>query len=269
VERGYRYTRTAALTRGNKHLGAQTAVRYAGTMLMTTRDANIIRAANRFGMLSSGQIFEILFDTDSKTPLDRALSRLTKAKYLSVVGRHIMNPSDAGSGQYCYQLGTNGWDFCKRRGKYAPYRAIKHHMLEVASAFVEVKRLERSGQLRVVDYLLEPDTHETIGGAKLKPDLFVEVELKGQEGYGFPYWIELDRGTESLAVIDDMLSRYFRAFQGGAEDGHDYLPKIVFLVPDAMRKRAIEQRIARMEDVPDDLFTVELAKGYAELVLLS
>ena len=235
-------------------------------MLMTNRDADIIKLISQFGMLTTGQIYELIFETTTKKPLDRSMTRLISSKYLSVVGKHIMNPTDAGSGQRVVQLGTNGWDFCKRRGKYAPYRAIKHHMLEVGSAYVEMKRLEKAGDIKLLTVFTEPDSHVVIAAAKLKPDLFVELEVVA-DSRSDSLWIELDRGTESISVIDDMLRRYSNAFARATTEDIETFPLVVFLVPDEQRKRAIESRVRRLEEDSRQLFMVCLHQGFMSHLL--
>lgn len=236
-------------------------------MRLTTRDIQIITLISELGMATTGQLAALRFASNkSQTPLNRTISRLNKAKYISIVGSYNMSDSDFGSGQRVIQLGSVGWEFLKRRGKYAPYRAVRPHMIRIVSAYVELKLWERAGVLRELTHAFEPNTHITIGGAKLKPDLHLEFEVIEDKRVD-SLWIEIDLGTENMSVIDDMLKRYSNAYERATVDDIETFPLVMFLVPDELRQRAIQSRIRRLDESYRQLFLVCVGDNYLTEVI--
>ena len=69
------------------------------------RDVQVVELVGRFRLMTAEQIRSVVFPAQaSKTPLDRALKRLTDAGYLTRLGR-MVGGFGGGSGQYVYQLG--------------------------------------------------------------------------------------------------------------------------------------------------------------------
>ncbi|KUM38994.1 hypothetical protein AR689_07520 [Arthrobacter sp. EpRS71] len=187
-------------------------------------------------------------------------------RLLARVERRLVGGDRGGSGQYVYQVGLVGWDFLGKRGKYSPpHRTVKHHHLEIADAFVEVLTEERSGRLKLLNYLTEPNTHTTLGGITVRPDLFIDVEFVGQ-GEAASYWIEVDRGFESLSTISEMVHRYVKAHNNSTSSDFESFPLVWFLVPDEQRQRNIEGVIRREVATSSDMFAVHLAEGFAEKI---
>ncbi|NQD41431.1 replication-relaxation family protein [Glutamicibacter halophytocola] len=231
-------------------------------MRMTSRDAAIVETVNRFGQLSSGHIWQLHFHNTNKNSLDRVLKRLVEKKLLSRIERRLVGGNGGGSGQYVYQLGSMGHDFLGKRGKFTPaHRTVKHHMLEIVDAYVQFVEAEKSGRIRVLNYFAEPDSHIDIAGAKLRPDLFIEYELLG-EGEAASYWIEVDRGFESVSVISSMVARYVHAMEHATVKDIETVPAVLFIVPDAQRKRNIDTVIRREAKAYADMFSVEMRESF-------
>ncbi|WP_437770648.1 replication-relaxation family protein [Arthrobacter sp. KNU40] len=236
-------------------------------MRLTTRDADIIRSVDQFGQLAAGHIWDLHFYNNQwKNSIDRVLQRLVRDKFLSRVERRLVGGNGGGSGQYVYQIGPSGWDFLGKRGKYVPpHRTVKHHHIEIADAFIEVLAEVRSGRLKLLNYLTEPNTHMTLSGITIRPDLFVDVEFVDQ-GLAAGYWIEVDRGFESLSTIGDMVIRYLKAHDSSTTSDFEAFPLVWFLVPDEQRKHNIEGVIRREAGERAKMFEVHLAKGFAEKI---
>ncbi|RAN77994.1 hypothetical protein B5P43_18355 [Bacillus sp. SRB_336] len=233
---------------------------------MTTRDAAIIQAVDQFGQLTSGHIWHCYFDNTNKNSMDRVLKRLVGLKLLSRVERRLVGGNGGGSGQYVYQLGAAGHDFLGKRGKYVPpHRTVKQHMLEIADAYSEFVTAEEAGTIRILSFLTEPSTHMDVAGTKVRPDLFIEYELIAK-GEGRSYWVEVDRGFESLPVIADMVKRYVHVFKYATKRDMERVPAVVFLVPDDRRKRSIESVIRRESEEFDYMFSVLVTDGFMSFV---
>lgn len=241
--------------------GARTHPLYHGYMQMTLRDRQIILTVGRFGQLASGHVRDLFFSNlRSQTPCDRRLLSLTRHGYLKTLERRPVGGRGGGSGQLVYQLGSKGWDICRREGKYWPFRAIDHHRLAVADAYVAIKRLERDGRYEVGLLVTEPDTHIERDGVKLTPDLHVEVEDKVMRRTHL-WWLEIDMGTERQVQIKDKLARYWEAIT--SEDD----PLVVFLAPDEERARDLRRWIASGPDEAQHLFSVHLQDEFPTSLL--
>lgn len=228
-------------------------------MRMTGRDSEIVETTDAFGQLSSGQIWAIHFQENaSKNSMDRVLQRLVKNKLLSRIERRMVGGTRGGSGQYVYQLGSLGHDFLGKRGVFAPaHRTVKHHMLEIVDVFLRFQAEERAGNIRILNYLTEPDTHVEIAGAKLRPDLFLEYELT-EKHEAVSLWVEVDRGFESLSVISSMIGRYVHVMNHATEDDLETIPMILFVVPDERRQRNISNVVKREAGEYVNMFSVQL-----------
>lgn len=235
---------------------------WGGASGLSPRDAAVVELVGRFRLLAAEQIKELLFfGQRSKTPLDRALKRLTDAGYLARLGR-MVGGFGGGSGQYVYQLGRVGWRQLGKGGGYRSLRAIDHHALTIADCFVILKRLERGGELTVIRYYADPVSRRTIGDILLTPDAYAEIGVSAtRQKYAF--WLEIDRDTENADIIRGKCSRYWRAYQ--VWDG-EVFPYIVFVVPDERRRRELDQVISGGPDEAQQLFRVKLLETFAEVV---
>ncbi|SRR5581483_3531593 len=230
--------------------------------VLSPRDTQVVELVGRFRLFSAEGLGEVLFsDNKSKTPLDRALKRLTDAGYLARLGR-MVGGFGGGSGQYVYQLGRAGWRLMGKGGGYRPLRVIDLHTLTIAECFVILKRLELGGQLTVITYTAEPGCHRTVGGVSLTPDAYVELGVSALN-LKYSFWLEIDRDTENSETIKGKCSRYWRAFQSW--DG-EIFPYVLFVVPDAGRRRELERIISGGPDEAQALFRVHPLDSFGELI---
>jgi hypothetical protein len=229
----------------------------------------VVELVGRFRLLGAEQIREVLFfGLASKTPLDRALKRLTDAGYLARLGRLVGGFGGGSgqyvyqSGQYVYQLGRVGWRYLGKGGGYRPLRVIDHHTLQIAECFVLLKQLERSGELSVILYEADPVSRRTVGEILLTPDGYAELGVHAtRQKYSF--WLEIDRDTENAETIRGKCVRYWRAYQAWPGE---VFPWVVFVVPDEARRRELERVIAGGPDDAQDLFRVCESSTFAELI---
>ena len=236
-------------------------------MFMTDRDRRIVLAVGRFGQLKTGHVRSLFFDALSSTPSDRALLRLTKRRYLARIERPLAGGNKGGSGQYVYQLGSEGWKLCRRETRYWPYRAVNAHMLAIADVFVSLKTLEAEGRYQVSGFATEPDTWMTVAGADLRPDLHVEL-VDSELRRSLDWWLEVDMGTERQKQLSDKMSRYYHAWQYSTEDDMFSFPRTVFLVPDDERVKELRWLISRLPEEARILFDVKLMSEFPKALLV-
>jgi hypothetical protein len=233
-----------------------------GRRALSPRDIRIVELVGRFRIMTAEQIRAVMFSTQtSKTPLDRALGRLTAGGYLARLAR-MVGGLGGGSGCYVYQLGRAGWRLLGKGGGYRPFRVVDLHTLTIAECFVALKALEQQGQLMVISYQPEPGCHRTVGTTLLTPDASVELGMIAQR-LRYCFFLEIDRDTENSDTIKDKCIRYWRAYK--AWDG-EVFPYVVFVVPDTARQRELERVIASGPDEAQKLFRVYEPDTFGELI---
>jgi hypothetical protein len=229
---------------------------------LSPRDSQVVELVGRFREAGAGQIRAVLFpDIASKTPLDRALKRLTDAGYLARLGR-MVGGFGGGSGEYVYQLGRAGWRYLGKPGGYRPLRVIDHHALQICECFVLLKVWERSGGITVISYTADPASRRTVGDILLTPDAHVELGVPATRRK-FMFWLEIDRDTENAEVIRGKCARYWHAFQAWPDA---VFPYVVFVVPDKARRRELLRIIAGGPAPARELFRVCELDGFPELI---
>lgn len=243
--------------------GPRAATPQGSVPALSSRDVQVVELVGRFRLLAAEQIRDILFSEQaSKTPLDRALKRLTDAEYLARLGR-MVGGFGGGSGQYVYQLGRAGWRQLGKGGGYRPLRVIDHHALQIAECFVLLKASERGGELSVISYAADPASRQTVAGILLTPDAYAELGVPATR-QKFMFWLEIDRDTENAEIIRGKCVRYWRAYQAWPGD---VFPYVVFVVPDELRRRELERVIAGGPDDAQALFRVVTPDGFSGEVL--
>jgi hypothetical protein len=217
------------------------------------RDLTIIQLLNRFGMLSSAHIRELVFfDLKSSTSYDRTIKRLLSSRYIARVERRLVGGQRGGSGVFCYCLGAEGWRLCSREGRYQLPRSINYHSLAIADVYVTLRRLERDGKLQIAGYLCEPVCHVTIDKYKLTPDLFVELRLLS--GQTVRRMVEVDQGSEGQRQLTEKLERYAGAYQKADETTWPPHQLVLWIAPDDHRLQELAWLIGRMDENDRHLF---------------
>src|SRR5581483_2129970 len=116
-----------------------------------------------------------------------------------------------------------------------PSAAFHDHVLAIGDVFVTLVEADRRGAIELLEFQAEPRCWRRFsgpGGASvaLRPDAFVRVGAGDYEHLAF---LEVDRGTESIAA----LARKLDAFRAYAADGAEQqrfgvFPRVVFLAVD-------------------------------------
>jgi hypothetical protein len=223
---------------------------------MPSRDLRIVSFLGLLRQASTPQIYSVLFHDRTKTPMKRALKRLTTHRYLSVVGRRQSPEYLTGLSPYVYQLGYKGWQLLGNEGKYRPLRSVSEHTLCVGDAFTTLNAAERGGQLKVLRHAFE----QPIGGAQA--DLYVELDTGRQEPTGF--YLEIDLGTERPSRIEDKCAAYWRAYDNSTAPTFPY---VLYVVPDPYRYDEMHRILRKLPENKRELFKVCLAKDLLDTVL--
>lgn len=219
------------------------------------RDLRIVQWVARFGQLGSGHIQTLDggFELKSSTPYSRALRRLTANGYLIRIERRMVGGTKGGSGQYVYALGRKGY-YLFHEGRYNPARNIRYHSIAIADAFLEFRRLEYRGLLKINGFSSEPDCHVSIGGVVVRPDMTLDINLP--DATRLQLFIEVDQGTETQAQIRSKLDMYWRAYNNADIDEWPIFPKVLFIGIDEARAKELKWIIGRMPDDAQALFDV-------------
>ena len=228
-------------------------------LVPTPRDLRIIRAVCRHGALTREQLQHLCFrrpeGPGSIQTACRRLKLLAERGYLE----RTRVPTAVGSGPYVYMPGTNAKvaltrdepDLAKtaRRGGLRSVAELKHG-LEVVDFYIRL--LEAIGALggRVVIWLSEREAHYALPGLgrtlPFTPDAYCLWALSGEEG---AFFLEWDRGTESMTRIAEKLGRYETYY--GLQAYRDHLgecglqPRILFVVSDERRLKQLTGWLAR------------------------
>lgn len=228
-------------------------------MLIHERDLDIISLVSRFGQLTSSHINQLIFpELRSHTPANRSLNRLVGRNQLHRIER-LIGGGRGGSGQYIYELGSEGWRL-DHEGRWWPAKAVNHHKLAIADCYVLLRRLEAAGRLKIVDFANEPYCHVTIGGELLKPDFVAELSRPGS-GDSIRFMYEIDMATQGQRQITDKLLRYWKAYSAGDRAAWPQSQLVLFLAVHERRAEELRQLIGRGDKQQQTIFRVQTLAG--------
>jgi hypothetical protein len=164
----------------------------------------------------------------------------------------------SGSGQFVYRPGQRAISEAgdaasgtgrRRRRRITSVTAVAHTLEIVAFHIAVVEALHRAAG-SVVHWLGEAEVRCRFQhrGRRLlfTPDAYCLWALDGEEG---AFFLEWDRGTESMTRIGEKLARYEAYY--GVRAYRDHLgeeglsPRILFIVPDQRRQRKLTSWAAR------------------------
>jgi hypothetical protein len=175
--------------------------------LPTPRDLRVLEALRQHSRLTARQIRVLFFRQNGHSAtaqtVNARLRKLVDGGYLTT----IVVDGGAGAGPYAYGLGPSGWDALglavrRVRGRPGPV----HHHVAVGDFRVALDAHLRQHRGRIVEWVGEPQLRALIRSRNAPfPDALVHWRLPGREGI---FYLELDRGTEPLAVLTAKLARY-------------------------------------------------------------
>jgi hypothetical protein len=240
---------------------------------LTPRDRAILRTFTRVRVATAGQLERLHGEGIGPRQTRQVLASLTDRRLLARSARPI-GGIRAGSGSYIYSLDVAGLRLMRPGRRAArPWPAAQlflAHGLDVAALYVDLVEKERSRQMKLAEFSAEPAAWRWFygpGGVRmvLKPDAFIRLQLGDFEDCWF---IEVDRGTESLPTVARKCLVYRRYWQNGSEQArHGVFPRVLWIVPDARRAEAVTDVCGRQPAEAWQLFTVA-TRGQAVARLL-
>lgn len=234
---------------------------------LSERELAVLASVDTYRYMSAAQIERLHFQEHASADTAarirrRVLERLTAARLLTRTER-VIGGIRGGSAGFVYGIGPLGHRLLHddgSRGRWdEPSLTFLDHTLAVTDVAVQVTEASRHGDLDLLALEAEPTCwrHFTRGlGARevLKPDLFVSV---GVGDYEHRWFIEVDRGTESIKALRDKCQTYEHYRRCGIEQAaHEVFPRVLWIVPKERRARQIEELVRRSSGLTTELFTV-------------
>lgn len=151
-----------------------------------------------------------------------------------------------------YQLGRAGRLLLDVDGRLMPN--VNNHALMIADTYLELRRAEKLGVLRLNDWSVELPVPPSV-----RADLFAAVEYPGQQRSS-SYFLEIDLGTEQPARIREKVQGYWRAVESSAAD---YFPFVVFVVKEQVRRNELARIFRRLPEEQQEMMRVVM---FGELI---
>lgn len=205
---------------------------------ITQRDVELLKALNSYRYLQTGQIQRLLFPENKSTQSTRRrLRHLYRHKYVNRVKPYVQIGKH--NGESAFFLGAKGIKLLVDNGInvriWKKSATVKHLFLQHAIALSEFRLLLEqslntlpsfSMEEFIADFETKPRTDSAMGARRYKlysshfhnvykksyvvyPDALIHLKANiNQKEYDSLYFLEIDRGTESLARIRDKLIGY-------------------------------------------------------------
>jgi len=224
-------------------------------------DRKILATVAQHRFVTRRQVEALHFNDRPSTLADaraarRALYRLVELDVLATLKRRI-GGIRAGSSGLVYHLSAKGRRlYTLNSGRLLPRFAAEPsltflaHTLAVGDVHANLARQVSKGVIELVEFTTEPTCWRKYlnrggGTDTLKPDAFAVTAARGAE-YEDLWFIEVDRGTESLATVLKKARQYETYRRTGLEQqAQGIFPHVVWLTMDHMRAERITTTLAR------------------------
>lgn len=249
---------------------------------LSARDKAVLATVADHRYLTSRQIERFHFH-DHATPLSgarvarRVLRRLHSLRVLTHLARRI-GGIHAGSASYIWQVGPAGDRLLRtdnagaRRRQREPGRLFLEHCLAVADTHLSLVEADRAGIAELVQVQTEPECWRRfsgLGGARLvlQPDLYAVTGDRTDPAYVNRWFIEVDRGTESLPRLLKKCQQYESYRATGIEQANgDAFPLVVWQLPDQNRLARLRTAIARSTRLELALFRLATPETFVGVI---
>jgi Replication-relaxation len=254
-------------TRTPVRVSSQLAEATAGRL--SARDWEVLRTTGRFQAMSGAQLRELYWPEG--TPQTRArlarrgLARLASLEVLAPLSRRIGGVR-AGSSGLVFAVGRLGQRLLaveaqgsrRSRQPYLPTARRLDHLLAVAQLYTDLVAAARWGVAEVLAFDPEPACWVKYAGAfmakhTLKPDAFVRL---GVGEYEYHWWVEVDRGTVSLATVKGQAQHYLECWRADGVRG--VFPRVAWVVADEPRATSVRRTLGCLPEPANKLFMVTL-----------
>lgn len=235
---------------------------------LSERDRAVLAALRTVRILSGAQAERLLFAEIAGSARARirrrVLGRLVALGLVETLERRVGGVR-AGSGGLVYALSGGGHRLLdldspreaqRRRPAYTPGPLFLAHALAISEIYVALVELARQpGGFRLRQFAVERAARFEPPGSDvvLRPDALAVLASPDVEDV---WWLEIDRGTESLPRLVAMLRRYLAFAESGVPGPGGVVPRVLISVTSEERARAVRSLIRRMPPLASELFLV-------------
>ena len=225
---------------------------------LTPRDRDILDSLARYRLLSSTLIRRLHFSDhhgkdEGARATNRIMSRLEKRHLVTRMDQRI-GGFQGGSSSLTWQLSSSGHRIHAALTGLPPRSPLPSsswlfamHTLGIAEVAVGLIEAERRGAFEVLAIQTEPACWQEFLSApgstqRLKPDLYVVTANTDFEEHSF---VEVDLGTEHRPTLQRKARAYDRYRASGRHEAqHGVFPRVVWVVRDSRRQKAVEAALA-------------------------
>jgi len=224
---------------------------------LSERDLAVVATLSKVRVASVRQLERVHFPNRPRTAR-RVLGALVERRLVARLGRTVGGVR-AGSAGHIYALDVVGQSLSQHGGPahgsrlrrpWTPGVRFLDHSLAVSEVYVQLVEREREGGFELIQFECEPASWRQFSphGAPLtlKPDAFIRLGYPMHED---SYFIEVDRGSESVRTLELKAEIYERYWNSGLEqDRHGVFPKVLWLVPDRARAKVLKRALTPGKD---------------------
>lgn len=247
---------------------------------LSARDRAVLEALHVVRVLSGRQLERLAFAEVTGSARGRirrrVVGRLVGLGLVVTLQRRVGGVR-AGSAGLVYALSGGGQRLIdlesgrgqRRRPPHTPGALFLAHALAVSEVFVALHEASRTVPgLLLVRFAVEHEARwegYSPGVAQvLRPDALVVLEHGGIQDI---WWLEVDRGTESLSRLAGMLRRYLDFAESGEAGPGGVVPRVLVSVPDERRRAAVRALVRKLLPPASMLFALVLADEAADLLV--
>jgi len=240
---------------------------------LADRDRQVLDSLARVRLATTRQLERLHFieaePSANARSARRTLAKLERAGVVNRLERRVGGVR-AGSAGMMWALGAVGQRLVASTGPaggrqprrpWTPSAAFVSHRLGITELYVELVEAARRGDTELVRFEAEPDCWRPYIGAHggrvmLKPDAFI-VTAQGE--WEDRWFVEVDCGTESPAVITRKARAYLAYWRSGREQAKSgVFPLVLFVVPGEPRRDVLAATLKKLSEDDRRLFRAAL-----------
>jgi hypothetical protein len=240
---------------------------------LAERDLLVLRSVNEHRFLTTAQIKALHFVNGTEAGAERScrrtLTRLSRDRVLNRLQRRVGGVR-AGSASFVYTVGPIGRRLLgNARRTTEPSSQFLDHTLAIADVRVRLEHAARARCIELLKVEIEPMSWRRFvgpGGARdiVKPDLYV---VTGTGAYEDAWFIEVDRGTESIPTLIGKCRQYDRYRRTGLEQAaHDVFPRVIWVMPTDRHLERLQDALAADRHIDTDLFRLTRMTDVAQVI---
>lgn len=247
---------------------------------LSQRERAVLESLAALRFLSTGQLQRLHFtDHASEGAASRICRRVLKRLCDLGVIEHLqrrMGGIRAGSASFVWRVGPVGDRLLRqaagqgaRRRRKEPSLRYLDHCLTIAACYLQLVEAARSGRLELISHQTEPSCWRPYLGPQgaaeiLKPDLYA---VTAEDDYEDSWFIEIDRGSESLPTVLRKCDQYERYRLSGQEQAaRGVFPVVLWVVPDEVRRQRLLTGLRQAPRLDRQLFRVTTTAQFSEAI---